>query len=269
MILRTQSFAAYGLGLVGYRTETNEMRQTIVEHIIDFVEQGSFAQPDQQVGALQALGLIPLDWDSTSEAAQETSGNGAIAANRIAVLDYLIGKLNPDANRGGFADYRVRAQVPIAIARLLATHEDKFPVDTGRGAPCARAASRRSRWSARTPRRSASRSAVRRDRPRDDRQRRGRQGPFTKDNAQIFKDLQRIGKTAEIDNQTEFFALMAMAQMGSRPGPGDNPAGSSRRSRRSSSRAPRARARSARGPRCHSASSATRSTRTTASSSRP
>ena len=41
---------------------------------------------------------------------------------------------------------------------------------------------------------------------------------FTKDNAQIFKDLQRIGKTAA-DNQTEFFALMAMAQMGSRPGP--------------------------------------------------
>lgn len=223
---RTQSFAAYGLGLVGYRTETNEMRQTIVEHIIDFVEQGSFAQPDQQVGALQALGLIPLDWDGTSEAAQEASGNGAIAANRIAVLDYLIGKLNPDANRGGFADYRVRAQVPIAIARLLATHEETFPVENAGAVEvrtrCIEALLKVVGKNAKEKRVEVLQSGVIAlgmiGNAADGKD------AFTKDNAQIFKDLQRIGKTAA-DNQTEFFALMAMAQMGSRPGPGDNPRG--------------------------------------------
>lgn len=220
---RTRSFAAYGLGLVGNRTASNEVRQSIAEHLIDLLELPEFAQPDMKVGALQGLGLIPLDWKVEAPANEENS-NAAIAADRLSVLRYLNKRMNPVKGRGGFEDFRVRAQVPIAVARLLAVHEEQFPeneeaiqvrseiIDTLLGLVAAQSKEKRVE---------CLQSATIALGMIGNAAKGSKEDLMAKDNVQIFKELKRIAKEAS-DNQTEFFALMAMAQMGSRMGAGDD-----------------------------------------------
>ena len=215
---RTRSFAAYGLGLVGYRTSDNATRQEIVEHLLDILESPRFAQPDIKVGAMAALGLIPLDWDG-EPAAAEATGNAAHAANRVAVLEYLYLRMSSDT-RGdeGYKDFRVRAHAPIAAARLLATHEGDIPSEH---------AAIRSKTIDRLLEIVDKNSDEKRVEVKQSatialgmigNAGKSKEGANAR-NKDIFDNLKRIAKQSA-DNQTEFFALVAMAEMGSRPGPG-------------------------------------------------
>ncbi|MEL6712699.1 MAG: HEAT repeat domain-containing protein [Planctomycetota bacterium] len=210
---RTRTFAAYGLGLVGYTTATNEMRQTISEHIVDFLQGPSLAQPDMKVGAVQAIGLIPLDWDSTIEA--EENSNAAYVANRRALLEYLYMKTDPVKRgaEGGFDDHRVRAQTPVAIARLM-TNGEEVPEDLDelRGKIVERFIKLANNRQERVEVRQSATIAL------------GMIGDAgdSKTNKTIFKALEKIAKDSP-DPQSEFFGVMAIAQMGSRKGAGDDP----------------------------------------------
>ncbi|MGD2017939.1 MAG: hypothetical protein PVJ89_07485 [Planctomycetota bacterium] len=214
---RTRSFAAYGLGLVGYRTSDNAVRQTIVEHLIDVLELPDFAQPDIKVGAVAALGMIPLDWNG-EPAAAETTGNAVTAANRANVLRYLIMRMNPDTRgaEGGFQERRLRCQVPIAAARLLATHETEVPEDQLelRGEVIQRLldiVDKNSKEKTVEVQQSGTIALGMIGNAE------GGDGPSADQNKEIFDELRRIAKQSA-DNQTEFFGMMALAQMGSRPG---------------------------------------------------
>ena len=224
--LRTRSFAGYGLGLVGNRTTSNEMRQTIAEHLIDVLEMPDFAQPDIKVGALQGLGLIPLDWKAEGAVNKEGT-SAAIALNRLSILRYLTEKMNPVKGKGGFEDFRVRAQAPITCARLLAVHEDRFPEDEEAIAvrsEVIQALLRLVAPQSKEKRVECLQSATIALGMIGNAARGGKDDPMAKANMDIFRQLQRIAREAK-DNQTEYFALMAMAQMGSRQGTGDDARG--------------------------------------------
>ncbi|MGB0333268.1 MAG: hypothetical protein ACPGPE_15770, partial [Planctomycetota bacterium] len=217
--MRTRSFAAYGLGLVGYRTSDNAVRQTIVEHLLDVLEMPDFAQPDIKVGAIASLGLIPLDWEGEA-AAEEAEGNAATAANRAALLRYLITRMSADTrgNKGGFEQFRVRCQVPIAAARLLASHENEVPEAqlALRGEVIDQLLSLVAKNSKEKTVEVLQSSTIALgmigNAEKGD-------GEGAEQNEQIFNELKRIAKQSA-DNQTEFFGMMALAQMGSRPGSG-------------------------------------------------
>ena len=216
--IRTRAFAAYGLGLVGNKSSKNEMRQVIVERLVDTLMGQRGAQPDLKVGAINALGLIPLDW--ASEMAAAGGQNAAIAANRTTLLRYLIQNMSPDTRgeHGGDRDFRVRSQVPIAAARLLASH-DEVPADmlqvrgevierllelVGQNSKEKRVEVLQSACIALGMIGNA-----------------GDAGDEGQQNERILAALTRIAKQSAA-NQTEFFALMALGEMGSRPGKGSN-----------------------------------------------
>ena len=215
---RTRAFAAYGLGLAGHRTPTNGMRRVIGEHLIDFLQGPRDAQPDTKVGALLSLGLIPLDWDSGSEGTADEDTNAKYIRNRKELLRYLLTKMHlrdrgPD---GAFEDRRVRAQTPITVGRLLSMED--FPADDAEAIAI---------------RAELVEHLIKLANARNDdvaiRQsatialgmiaNAGSDGDEGVVNRRILAELKAIGKNAA-DNQTEYFAVMAIAQMGGRKGGG-------------------------------------------------
>lgn len=212
---RTRAFAAYGLGLAGNKSPKNEMRQTIVEHLLDTLDGERDAQPDIKVGAISALGLIPLDWAS-SAAVEESGSNAAIAANRATLLRYLIQRMSPDTRgkQGGDKDFRVRSQVPIAAARLLASH-DEIPADMlkVRGEVIERLLELTDQNSKEKHVEVLQSACIALGMIGNA----GKTGDEGQQNERILESLSRIAKQSA-DNQTEFFALIALGEMGSRPG---------------------------------------------------
>lgn len=59
---RTRAFAAYGLGLIGYRNESPDIRRQIVQALAAMLdgEATAMATPDVAVACLISLGLVPL-----------------------------------------------------------------------------------------------------------------------------------------------------------------------------------------------------------------
>ncbi|MFT5733361.1 MAG: HEAT repeat protein [Planctomycetota bacterium] len=216
---RTRAFAAYGLGLVGNKTANNEMRQTIVEHLLDTILGERGAQPDLKVGATSALGLIPLDWESEAAATEEES-NAGTAANRVELLRWLITRMDPDTrgDKGGDKDFRVRAQVPLAAARLLSSHDEIPESQLGVRDEVVQRLLELVDQNSKEKRVEVLQSATIALGMIGNAGQAGEEG---KQNEAIFKELARIAKQSA-DNQTEFFALIALGEMGSRPGSGGN-----------------------------------------------
>ena len=215
---RTRAFAAYGLGLIGSESTKNKLRQGIVEQLLDVLVSERGIQPDIRAGAIGALGISPLDWDS--EASASGTPNAAIAANRAMLLRYLVDRMSPDheGERRRESDVRVRAQVPIAAARLLASHGE-VPVELlelrGEVVECLlglvdadsgakQHQMQRSACIALGVIGNASGAGIE-----------GEQ------NMRILQALTRIVAGAE-DRQAGLFALMALGQIGSRSGRGGN-----------------------------------------------
>lgn len=127
--VRTRAFAAYGLGLIGYRTQSNAVRQDIAEHLIDILEAPHFSSRDIKVGAMSAIGLIPLEWESPAEEEAdkeaEKDSNRAHVRDRGALLKYLAQYMDPALERkhNETRHWFVRTHAPIAIGRLLAGEE--------------------------------------------------------------------------------------------------------------------------------------------------
>jgi HEAT repeat protein len=111
---RTRAFAAYGLGLIGKLTSSEDDRKAIVEVLRKTIESDSSRTRDLKVSCVIAMGLVPLE---TIESAAQPEKKGGLVppeSSRAAQLDYLLSFLQ-DENQ----NYLVRAHCPTALARLL------------------------------------------------------------------------------------------------------------------------------------------------------
>lgn len=109
--VRTRTFAAYGLGLIGNRAQEAD-RARIVARLGRTLAAG--APRDLEVACVIALGLVPV---ATIESLAQPEKNGRVPpeTSRLAQLDFLLALL-VDRER----DHLVRAHCPTALARLLA-----------------------------------------------------------------------------------------------------------------------------------------------------
>jgi len=117
---RTRAFAGYGLGLLARESPNNELRQEIARHLIDVLEAPHFATRDIKVAAMTALGLTPLATAGTG-AGPASDAPGVWVASRETQLAFLLDyfdQANARANKST-RHWFVRAHAPTAMARLL------------------------------------------------------------------------------------------------------------------------------------------------------
>ncbi|HIF40048.1 MAG TPA: HEAT repeat domain-containing protein [Planctomycetes bacterium] len=121
--IRTRAYACYGLGLLGYRTSNNELRQDIAETLVDLLTSPHFSRRDIKVAAMTALGLTPLESnvDAALEGDEEDNSNRKWVLSRERQLDFLLDYYDPANERanGTTRHWYVRAHAPTAMARLL------------------------------------------------------------------------------------------------------------------------------------------------------
>ncbi|HUR28805.1 MAG TPA: HEAT repeat domain-containing protein [Planctomycetota bacterium] len=119
--VRTRAFAAYGLGLIGYKA-LNEDREAInatLRKILDG-EGKTMGQRDIQVACLTAMGLSPLDINHDDKGPEEGKKTKAPESlkTRQDQLRYLLSYYMDESN-----NYLIRAHAPTAMGRLLSTGE--------------------------------------------------------------------------------------------------------------------------------------------------
>ena len=110
---RTRSFAAYGLGLIGARTGSEEDRRSIIAILRRVLESDRTKTRDIKVSCVIALGMVPLE---TIESWLQPLEKGSLPApedSRLAQIEYMLALLN------GEQDHMLRAHCPTALARLI------------------------------------------------------------------------------------------------------------------------------------------------------
>lgn len=116
---RTRAFATYGLGLIGARTSSNQVRKEIVDFLVDLLNKPETSTRDVKVAALISLGLTPIDWASGDGLDKKEGASNS----RQAEVEYVRKFFETETNH-----YLIRAQAPASIARLL-TNEKELPAD--------------------------------------------------------------------------------------------------------------------------------------------
>ncbi|MEX1023809.1 MAG: HEAT repeat domain-containing protein [Planctomycetota bacterium] len=200
---RTRAFAAYGLGLVGARTASEKTRQAIVEHLVELIRSDATSAQDLKVAAIVALGLVPMD---TIESPELPEG-GVLAphSSRMATIEFLLSYLsNEDEDR------LTRAHVPTAVVRLL---DGLGPEVQDVRSKVAEDFLDRIKKSSKDPR-EIQQSVV---------QALGRLVDCGKDDLdkEVRKALADVPKQLS-DQQSRYFSLISMAQLGIRPGEDDS-----------------------------------------------
>jgi HEAT repeat protein len=113
---RTRAFAAYGLGLVGYRSTDPVVRRRVVLDLTEALDGPvlRLPTPDIAVACLTALGLVPLSEDPNCM---------LLADERLVATHCRRGQLRwlMDFSARPKLNYMVQAHVPTAIARLVAS----------------------------------------------------------------------------------------------------------------------------------------------------
>ena len=107
---RSRAFAAYGLGLIGSRTASNQTRQEIARILIDLLGVPKMSTRDVKVAALIALGLVPIDVDKSESPDSKTTPDSSRQTEIKFIKKYF-----QDENN----EFMVRAHAPTAMARLL------------------------------------------------------------------------------------------------------------------------------------------------------
>jgi HEAT repeat protein len=126
--MRTRAFAAYGLGLIGYRA-SEEGRQAIVSGLIRMLEgeAKSFGQRDIPVACLTALGLTALAMPASVESVDMGKGTPKPeqVTNRQEQILWLLNYFENEQE-----EFLNRAHVPMAVARLMDGVEDAWLRET-------------------------------------------------------------------------------------------------------------------------------------------
>lgn len=113
---RTRAFAAYGLGLIGARTNNNQTRQDIAGILIDMLRKPDTSTRDVKVACLIALGLTPIAVENAESGAQGST------ASRQAQIQWIREYFLDENN-----NYLVRSHAPTALARLLNKDAKQLP----------------------------------------------------------------------------------------------------------------------------------------------
>ncbi len=215
--IRTRAFAAYGLGLIGYRTADNSVRQTIAEHLVDILNAPSFSTRDVKVAAMTAFGLTPVDSDPDAAVSEEElASNRQWVVSREAQLKFLIDYFDEanqrknDSTRHWF----VRAHAPAAMARLLSDvlAESSFE---GHRTACARLLLDGIGKHTKLQNELQQSCALAL----------GQIGTASNDklDVEIVEELQRTAGDGE--QQARRFAMISLGQIAGRPGTGEDPLG--------------------------------------------
>jgi len=107
---RTRAFAAYGLGLIGQRTEREDVRRFVVHKLVGALDGSAEASEDVPVAAVIALGLVPLAIAGDDDVGERTL---ATTSRQGQILE-LLARLD-DPRTGTLA----RGHVPVSVARLV------------------------------------------------------------------------------------------------------------------------------------------------------
>lgn len=115
--MRVQTFAAYALGLLGSGSANEDVRRYVVSQLVWTIQGNKSESVDLDVACINALGLVPIEDQRAIPAAAPRRGEAPDppGSSLAAQVDYLCGLLGERSR-----DRRVRAQVPIALGRLLA-----------------------------------------------------------------------------------------------------------------------------------------------------
>jgi hypothetical protein len=109
---RTRAFAAYALGLIGNATPSEDVRRYVVHQLVWCLETDRSASVDLDVACINALGVVPIgDAPAPPSSRRDAAPPGS---SLTAQVDYLLAILGQQRS-----DNRVRAQVPIALGRML------------------------------------------------------------------------------------------------------------------------------------------------------
>lgn len=197
---QTRAFAAYGLGLLGYRTQDPELRRSIVVALYEAIDSPLTSMRDVKTAAMIALGMVPIH-ESTSAPDCDCGGlYHDIETSREAQIAHLLEILEQPKRD----HYLLRAHAATALARLCTGAPESLKQRSAEA--LLRIVSRNSR-----ERDEVAQSAV---------LALGRLGDADRDpvDAAIRSNLIRVAGHA--DEQSRRFALIALAQVGSREGSG-------------------------------------------------
>lgn len=110
---RSRAIAAYSIGLLGARTQREDVRRYAVYMLARALEKDKTSTPDLGVACVRAIGMTPLNWSGASPPAKRSSADPP-NSSREAQLGHLLGIL-----QAGELHRQVLAFIPTAIAQLL------------------------------------------------------------------------------------------------------------------------------------------------------
>jgi HEAT repeat protein len=205
---RTRAFAAYGLGLIGYRAVDDATRKRIVGILWRTLQAPRFPTRDIKVAATVAMGIVPLDLapdPATALEGYESDGEKA-PESREQQVRYLIDFFKDDKNDN--RHFLERAHAPRAIALLL------------NGAPASVRAEACEAFESQV-------GQVTRDSQREIRMSctlaLGQIGTCEKSDLEDEIREALMNAADDPDQQVKNFSMIALAQIGGRAGQGENP----------------------------------------------
>jgi HEAT repeat protein len=116
---RTRAFAAYGLGLVGQRAHSPDVRLYIVRHLVRAFESDRTGTNDLAVACIEALGLVHVETLAAGIEKQASANPPGVSGESEGahLLQWFVGRRNADV---------VRAYVPVSLVRSLHASTPEF-----------------------------------------------------------------------------------------------------------------------------------------------
>ncbi len=109
---RRRSFAAYGLGLIGFKTANETTSREIVAALSEVLESSQSSTRDLEVACVIGIGLVKIDTIGTPRAVDDAPVPAQ--ASRLAQIDYLRDYFRDKNNQ-----HLVRAHCPSALVKLV------------------------------------------------------------------------------------------------------------------------------------------------------
>jgi HEAT repeat protein len=205
---RTRAFAAYGLALIGWQPTGAEYRKQIVETLWTVCEEPRSATRDVKVAAVLAMGLVPLDFGTAEQVAAAEArkpSEKVVPTTREEQIAYLLAFFADDNNSD--RPFLVRAHAPRSVALLL------------EGAPKALKEKAVDQFLPYAGKSSEGQPEVRQSAILA----LGLLGDLDDDKQDVKIRAELIESLGNADAQVKNFSVIALGQIGGRPGDGDNP----------------------------------------------
>lgn len=205
---RTRAFAVFGLGQIGFSLEDSQQREDIVELLWRVCEMPRQSTRDLKVAAVISMGLVPLD-PASLEAEFGSEGFEGAPRTRQEQIEYLLDFFQSEDDKDRHLlvrahaprsmvllldglDTETRAQLKVRIVDALAPYVHKRGVGE------------------RQLRQSASLAF-------------GQIGDLDEDPADVLIRERLLSAMTNADAQVKHYSVLALGQVGGRPGDGDAP----------------------------------------------